>query len=39
VPLCARFDTVGPLCRSVEDAALLLALMEGGRPADLRGAR
>jgi aspartyl-tRNA(Asn)/glutamyl-tRNA(Gln) amidotransferase subunit A len=38
VPLCARFDTVGPLCRSVEDAALLLAILEGGRPADLSGA-
>lgn len=33
VPLCERFDTVGPLTRSVEDAAL-----EGGKPADLRGA-
>lgn len=38
VPLCARFDTVGPLCRSVEDAALTLAALEGGRSADLRGA-
>lgn len=38
VPLCARFDTVGPLGRSVEDAALALALLEGGQPADLRGA-
>lgn len=38
VPLCARFDTVGPLCRTVEDAALLLAAMEGAKPADLRGA-
>ena len=38
VPLCARFDTVGPLCRTVEDAALMLAMMEGGKPADLRGA-
>ena len=38
VPLCERFDTVGPLTRSVEDAALLLAVLEGGRPADLRGA-
>ncbi|MEZ5731986.1 MAG: amidase family protein [Paracoccaceae bacterium] len=38
VPLCARFDTVGPLTRTVEDAALLLAAMEGGRPADLAGA-
>ncbi|MFD0982044.1 amidase [Tropicimonas aquimaris] len=38
VPLCARFDTVGPLCRTVEDAALLLAILEGGKPADLTGA-
>ena len=38
VPLCLRFDTVGPLCRSVEDAALLLAAMEGRRAADLEGA-
>ncbi len=38
VPLCESFDTVGPLCRTVEDAALLLAAMDGARPADLRGA-
>ncbi len=38
VPLCEKFDTVGPLCRSVEDAALMLAALEGGKPADLRGA-
>ncbi|MGR3323783.1 MAG: amidase [Pseudooceanicola sp.] len=38
VPLAASFDTVGPLCRTVEDCALGLALLEGGRPADLRGA-
>ncbi|MGI1662283.1 amidase [Palleronia sp. KMU-117] len=38
VPLCARFDTVGPLCRTVEDAALLLAALEGRTPADLGGA-
>lgn len=38
VPLCEKFDTVGPLCRSVEDAALMLAALEGGTPADLRGA-
>lgn len=38
VPLCARFDTVGPLCRSVEDAAHLLAAMENGKPASLEGA-
>jgi aspartyl-tRNA(Asn)/glutamyl-tRNA(Gln) amidotransferase subunit A len=38
VPLCETFDTVGPLCRTVEDAALLLAVLEGGNAADLRGA-
>ncbi|MEM1375156.1 MAG: amidase family protein [Pseudomonadota bacterium] len=38
VPLCLQFDTVGPLTRSVEDAALLLAALEGGQAADLRGA-
>jgi aspartyl-tRNA(Asn)/glutamyl-tRNA(Gln) amidotransferase subunit A len=38
VPLCARFDTVGPLTKTVEDAALLLAALEGGKAADLRGA-
>lgn len=39
VPLVESFDTVGPLARTVEDAALLLAALEGGRPADLTGAR
>lgn len=38
VPLCLKFDTIGPLARTVEDAAVMLALMEGGRAADLRGA-
>jgi len=38
VPLCETFDTVGPLARSVEDCALLLAALEGGRAADLGGA-
>jgi aspartyl-tRNA(Asn)/glutamyl-tRNA(Gln) amidotransferase subunit A len=38
VALCAQFDTVGPLCRSVEDAGLLLAILEGSKPADLAGA-
>ena len=38
VPLCSSFDTVGPLARTVEDANLLLAALEGGTPADLRGA-
>ncbi len=38
VPLCLTLDTVGPLCRTVEDAALMLAALEGAKPADLRGA-
>lgn len=38
VPLALKFDTLGPLCRSVEDAAMLLAAMEGTKPADLRHA-
>ncbi len=37
VPLCARFDTVGPLARSVEDCALTLAALEGRTAADLEG--
>lgn len=36
VPLCSRFDTVGPLCRSVEDAALMFDAL-GGERADLSG--
>ncbi len=38
VPLAPRFDTVGPLTRTVQDAALLTALLDGSKPADLRGA-
>jgi aspartyl-tRNA(Asn)/glutamyl-tRNA(Gln) amidotransferase subunit A len=38
VPLCLKFDTVGPLCRSVEDAALMLGMLEGNSGPDLRGA-
>ncbi|WP_299139148.1 amidase [uncultured Tateyamaria sp.] len=38
VPLSLKFDTVGPLTRTVEDAAALLAALEGGRAPDLRGA-
>ena len=38
VPLCARFDTVGPLTRTVEDAALMLSVLDGSGAADLRGA-
>jgi aspartyl-tRNA(Asn)/glutamyl-tRNA(Gln) amidotransferase subunit A len=38
VPLCERFDTIGPLAHSVEDCALLLAALQGGKPVDLEGA-
>ena len=38
VPLRPGFDTVGPLCRSVEDAALLFAALAGEPAADLVGA-
>ena len=38
VPLCLTFDTVGPLCRSVEDAALLFAALKGAKPVDLAAA-
>ena len=38
VPLCLTFDTIGPLCRSVQDAALLTAALEGSRAPDLRNA-
>ncbi|MDG4650577.1 amidase family protein [Roseibacterium sp. SDUM158017] len=38
VPLAETFDTVGPLCRSVEDCAYLLAAMEGGAVPDLSNA-
>lgn len=36
VPLCLTFDTVGPLCRSVEDAGLITAALAGEKPVDLR---
>lgn len=38
VPLVESFDTIGPLARNVEDAALGLALMEDARPPDLLNA-
>jgi aspartyl-tRNA(Asn)/glutamyl-tRNA(Gln) amidotransferase subunit A len=39
VPLAARFDTVGPLCRNVKDCALFLAALEGrAGTVDLEGA-
>ena len=37
VPLCLKFDTVGPLVRSVEDAGLFLGVLEGTNGPDLRG--
>lgn len=38
VPLARRFDTIGPLARSVEDCAAFLATVEGRPMPDLRGA-
>lgn len=38
LPLAARFDTIGPLARSVEDAALAFGLLDASPAADLRGA-
>lgn len=38
VPLCLKFDTVGPLARTVEDASLMFAALEGSAAPDLRGA-
>ena len=37
VPLCLTFDTIGPLCRSVSDCALMLAALEGRPAPDLTG--
>ncbi|WP_299619691.1 amidase [uncultured Tateyamaria sp.] len=37
VPLSLKFDTVGPLTKTVEDAGLLMAAMEGRKPFDMRG--
>ena len=36
-PLCRRFDTVGPLARSVRDATLLISALEGQGAPDLSG--
>ena len=35
VALCPKFDTVGPLCRSVEDAAYLYAILKGQMPSPI----
>lgn len=37
VPLAKRFDTVGPLARSVTDAAALLGALQGRAGPDMRG--
>lgn len=39
VPLCPKFDTLGPLARNVEDAAALWSVMAAAPAPDLRGAR
>jgi aspartyl-tRNA(Asn)/glutamyl-tRNA(Gln) amidotransferase subunit A len=38
VPLSPSLDTIGPLCRTVTDAALLFAALTGMRAPDLAGA-
>ena len=38
VPLCPRFDTLGPLARNVEDAAVLWSMLSHRPAPDLRGA-
>lgn len=38
VPLAAKFDTIGPLARTVEDAALTYALLNNSAAPDLRDA-
>lgn len=37
VPLCPRFDTIGPIARTVTDCAMLLAAMQGEPAMDLAG--
>lgn len=32
VALCPKYDTIGPLCRTVEDAAVLYAILKGEKP-------
>ncbi len=39
VPLAESFDTIGPLARSVADAAAVYAVLSGRPAPDLRGAR
>jgi len=44
VPLCEKFDTIGPMCQTVEDAANLFAALAGENPmqllpSDIKGKR
>jgi aspartyl-tRNA(Asn)/glutamyl-tRNA(Gln) amidotransferase subunit A len=39
VPLCEKFDTIGPIAHSVEDCAEILGVLQGCRAVDLTGAR
>ena len=36
VPLCRSFDTVGPIVKTVQDAALLFSVITGNKPVDLK---
>lgn len=38
VPLAAAFDTIGPLVKTVEDAAEVFAILDGSPAPDLKGA-
>ncbi|MBV0891064.1 amidase [Paracoccus sp. Z118] len=38
LPLCTSFDIVGPIARTVEDCAEIMAVLARGKVADLRGA-
>ena len=36
VPLCKSFDTVGPITKTVEDAALIFSVITGNKPVSLQ---
>ena len=36
IPLCKSFDTVGPIVKTVDDAALLFSVLTGNKPVDLK---
>ncbi|KGJ03358.1 aspartyl-tRNA(Asn)/glutamyl-tRNA(Gln) amidotransferase subunit A [Paracoccus halophilus] len=38
LPLCRRFDVAGPIARTVEDCAEILAILRGEKAVDLNGA-